>query len=71
MEGYSKTVYNFDNFLDKVNNWINENNLTRKDAANKLGVSPGLFRYWFNGGVISISTYNKINIVLKKYQLLE
>ena len=57
MEGYTKLIYNFDEFLDKLNLWIKENNLTRVDAATKLGISCGLFRFWFNGGVISISTY--------------
>ncbi len=70
-EGYTKLIYNFDYFLDDLSSWINENNLTKEDAANKLGVSRSLLRYWFNGGVISISTYNKINISLKKYQLLK
>ena len=71
MDGYTSLIYNFNDFLDKLNSWINENNLTKEDAANKLGVSRSLLRYWFNGGVISISTYNKINIKFKKYQLLE
>ena len=71
MDGYSKLVYNFDAFLDKLRLWINENNLTRADAATKLGISHGLFRFWFNGGIISISTYNKIQDTLKKYNLLE
>lgn len=60
IDGYVKLVYNFDEFLDKLNLWIYENNFTKKDAADKLGISRGLFRFWFNGGVISISTYNKI-----------
>ena len=29
MDGYTKLVYNFDEFLDKLSLWINENNLTR------------------------------------------
>ena len=71
MEGYAKIIYNFDEFLDKLNIWINENKLTKEDAANKLGVSRSLFRYWLNGGVISIGTYNKINTNFKKYKFLE
>ena len=70
MDGYTKLIYNFDNFLDKLSLWINKNNLTKEDAASKLGVSRSLFRYWFNGGVISISTYNKIKDNLQKYQLI-
>ena len=70
MEGYTKLVYNFDEFLDKLSLWIDENNLTKEDAANKLGISRGLFRFWFNGGVISIGTYNKIKNNLQKYQLI-
>ena len=56
MEGYTKLVYNFDEFLDKLRLWIKENNLTKEYSANKLGISRGLFRFWFNGVVISIST---------------
>ena len=70
MEGYTKLVYKFDEFLDKLSLWIKENNLTKEDAANKLGISRGLFRFWFNGGVISISTYNRIQDNLKKYDFL-
>ena len=70
MDGYSKLVYNFDEFLDKLSLWIKENNLTKEYAGNKLGVSRGLFRFWFNGGVISISTYNKIQDNLKRYNLI-
>ena len=70
MEGYTKLVYNFDKFLDNLSLWTKENNLTKEDAASKLGISRGLFRFWFNGGVISISTYNKIRDNLKKYNLL-
>ena len=70
MEGYTKLVYNFDEFLDNLSLWINENNLTKEDAANKLGISRGLFRFWFNGCVIKVSTYNKIKDNLNKYNLL-
>ena len=69
MEGYTKLVYNFDKFLDKVNLWIKNNNYTRLEAANKLGVSKSLFRFWFNGGTISINTYEKIKDNLKNYNL--
>ena len=70
MEGYTKLVYTFDGFLDKLNLWIKQNNLTKEDTANKLGISRGLFRFCFNGGVISIGTYNKIKNNLQKYQLI-
>ena len=70
MEGYTKLVYNFDEFLDKLNLWIKENNLTKEDASSKLGISRGLFRFWFNGCVIKISTYNKIQNNLRKYNLI-
>lgn len=69
MEGYTKLIYKFDDFLDKVNIWIKYNNYTRAEAANKLGVSKSLFRFWFNGGIISISTYEKIKDNLKNYNL--
>lgn len=71
IEGYTKLVYNFDEFLDKLHLWICENNFTKKDAANKLGVSSSLFRYWYNGGVISMSTYNKVKNILKNFHLIE
>ena len=69
MEGYTKLVYNFDEFLYKLSLCIKENNLTKEDAASNLGISRGLFRFWFNGGVISISTYNKTQNNLRKYNL--
>lgn len=69
-EGYTKLVYNFDNFLDTLKLWINKNNYTSEVASNKLGVSRSLLRYWFNGGVISISTYNKIYNNLHYHNLL-
>ena len=70
MEGYTKLVYKFDEFLDKLSLWIKENNLTKEDASSKIGISRGIFRFWFNGGVISISTYNRIQDNLKKYDFL-
>lgn len=65
MDGYTKLVYNFDKFLYKLNLWIKENNLTKEDVANKLGISRGLFRFWFNGCIVSIGTHNKIQYNLK------
>ena len=70
MDGYVKLVYSFDAFLDKLSLWIKENNLTKEDVATKLGISRGPFRFWFNGCVIKISTYNKIQDNLIKYNLL-
>lgn len=71
MEGYTKLIYNFDDFLDKLNVWIKENDYTRAEAADKIGISRTLFRVWFNGGGISISTYNKIKDNLIKLHLIE
>lgn len=59
-DGYTRLLYNFDDFLNKLTLWISSNNLTRGKASNSLGVSTSLFRYWYNGGTIKISTYNKI-----------
>ena len=70
MEVYTKLVYNFDEFLDKINLCIQKNNLTKEDSANKLGISRWLFRFWFNGCVIKVSTYNKIQDNLIKYNLI-
>lgn len=69
-EGYTKLVYNFDEFLDKLSLWIKKNNLTKENAANKLGISRGLFRFWFKGCIININTYNRIKDKLIKYNLL-
>ena len=65
-----KNKKDFDEFLEKLSLWIKENNLTKEDAANKLGISRGLCRFWFNGCVIKISTYNKIEHNLKNHNLL-
>ncbi|MDB8794608.1 helix-turn-helix transcriptional regulator [Romboutsia sp. 1001216sp1] len=70
VEGYTKLLYNFDEFLDKLKLRIDKNNYTRLNAANKLSISPSLFRFWFNRGTISISTYNRIKNNLNKFQLL-
>lgn len=70
IEGYTKLIYKFNEFLDRLNSFIKENNYTRLDATNKLGVSRSLFRFWFTGGTISINTYNRIEYNLKKYNLL-
>ena len=70
IDGYTKLVYNFDEFLHKLSLWIDENNLTRTSAATKLGISHTLLRFWFNSSIISISTYNKIKCNLNKYNLL-
>ena len=70
MEGYTKLVYNFDEFLDNLSLWIKENNLTKEDASSKRGISRGLCRCWFSGCVIKISTYNKIQNNLRKYNLI-
>ena len=70
MKGYTKLVYNFDEFLNKLNLWIKENNFTKEDAASKIGISRGLFRFWFNDYIVKISTYRKIKYNLEKYNLL-
>ena len=70
VEGYTKIIYNFDKFLDKLKLWIKENNYTLEVAANKLGISRGLFRYWFNGGIVRVSLYEKIKNNLEKYNLI-
>ena len=70
LDGYTKLLYYFDIFLNKLKSWINENNYTRDVAANKIGVSRALLRYWFNGGIIKVSTYNKIIKNLEIYKLI-
>ena len=71
VDGYTKLISNFDEFLDRIKLWIEKNNLSKSDAATKLGVSHGLFRFWFNGGIIKISTYNKVKNNLEKFKLIE
>nr|WP_294570855.1 hypothetical protein [uncultured Romboutsia sp.] len=56
--------------MDKLKLWIKENNYTLEVAANKLGISRGLFRYWFNGGIVRVSLYEKIKNNLEKYNLI-
>lgn len=70
IEGYTKLVYNFDEFLDKLKLWMNENSYTREVEANKLSASRNLLRYWFNSGAISINTYNRIEYNVKIYNLI-
>ena len=70
MEVYTKLVYNFDEFLYKLSLWIKENNLTNEEASSKLGIYRELFRFWFNGCVVKVSTYNKIKDNLNKYNLI-
>lgn len=41
MEGYTKLLYNFDKFLDKVNIWIKDNGYTQAEAAT---ISLGLLK---------------------------
>ena len=70
MEGYTELLYNFDEFLAKLSLWIKQNNYTRLDAGHKLGISPSLFRFWYNGGTISVRTYYKIKQNLITYNLI-
>lgn len=67
MNCYTKFVYNFDKCLPLL---ITEINLTKKDANNKLDTYHSLFRFWFNVGIIKISTYNKILFNLSKNNLV-
>ena len=56
--------------MDKLKLWIKENNYTLEVASNKLGISRGLFRYWFNGGIVRVSLYEKIKNNMEKYNLI-
>lgn len=71
IEGYTKLVYNYNEFLDNIKLWIDDKKYTQLEAANKLGISPSLFRFWFYGGVIRINTYEKIKKNLKEYNLFK
>ena len=59
-DGYTNLILNYDIFLEKLKIWIADNNFTTQIAADKLGVSRSLLRFWFNGGTMRISLYNKI-----------
>jgi len=59
-DGYTNLILNYDIFLEKLKIWISDNNFTTQIAADKLGVSRSLLRFWFNGGTMRISLYNKI-----------
>ena len=69
-DGYTNLILNYDIFIENLKIWISDNNFTTQIAADKLGVSRSLLRFWFNGGVISISTYNKIKFNIYKYNLI-
>lgn len=43
----------------------NRYNYSKEYATNKLGISHILFRFYFNSGIISINTYNRIEENLK------
>lgn len=61
---------NYDIFLNNLRIWIKNNHLLRKDAATKLGVSPGAIKCWLDGGIITISLYNKIRCKIDRYNYL-
>jgi DNA-binding XRE family transcriptional regulator len=69
-EGYTNLILNYDKFLEKLNIWITDNKLTRKDASLKLGVSSSLIKFWFEGSIISINLYNKVKDNIIYYKLL-
>ena len=69
-DGYTKTILNHKTFIENINTWIDTNNLTQQEAADKLGVSRSILKFWFNGSVIRSSTYYKILENLNKYNLI-
>ena len=68
--GFTHILLNYNIFLENLKSWIKTNKLVRKDAASKLGVSPGTIKYWLNGGIITLNLYNKIKENLYKYKLI-
>lgn len=69
-DGYTYLIWNYSIFLNNLKQWINNNNLTREEAANLLGITRGTFRFWFNGSVIKYKTYCKIKDNLIYYELI-
>ena len=66
-DGYTNLILNYDIFIENLKIWISDNNFTTQIAADKLGVSRSLLRFWFNGGTMRISLYNKIKGNLAHY----
>ena len=69
-DGYSNFLWNHDTFINNLKLWINDNGYTRIEAAKLLGVSHSIFRFWFEGSIINIHTYNKIFKKIKQYKLI-
>ena len=69
-DGYTNLILNYDIFIENLKIWISDNNFTTQIAADKLGVSRSLLRFWFNGGTMRISLYNKIKGNLAHYNLI-
>ncbi|RDY22843.1 XRE family transcriptional regulator [Romboutsia maritimum] len=69
-DGYSNLVWNNECFIENLRSWINSNNFSKYEVAKLLGVSSSTFKYWFEGSVMSMTTYNKIKNNLTKYKLI-
>ena len=69
-DGYTKLLLEYDLFIERLKYWIKENNLTYQEAADNLGISRGLLRFWFDGSIIRSNTYFKIEDNLIKYNLI-
>ncbi|MGL6107315.1 helix-turn-helix transcriptional regulator [Romboutsia sp.] len=69
-DGYSKFLLKSDNFKDKLINWREENNLTKRDAAKALGISERGYAGWENGSIMSVTTYNQVKENLVFYNLI-
>lgn len=59
-DGYTKLLLDYDLFIERLEYWIKENNLTYQEVADNLGISRGLLRFWFDGSIIRSNTYFKI-----------
>lgn len=69
-DDYTELLWNFERFLYNLKKWKDDNGYKRKDVASKLGVSPALINYWYNGGVIKASLYDKIRTNIERYNLI-
>ncbi|MDK2585018.1 helix-turn-helix transcriptional regulator [Romboutsia sedimentorum] len=69
-EGYSKFLLESYKFKDKLVIWRSENNLTKRAASKLLSISEKGYSLWEDGGIMSSTTYYKIETKLLKNKLI-
>lgn len=68
--GYSNFLLNSSNFKDKLIKWRKKNNLTKRDAANLLGISERGYASWENGITMNSTTFSKVKNILISHNLI-